>query len=159
MYARAAVGLGPGASEQELRAAEAAVHNPELLGLLKLPADAAAWAVRSALNKPDQNGNLPVHRALCDVATSSPELVGAMLDAGGEAMLGVPGLFKRLPLHYAAAYKSQSPAVVALLLARGPAGAARAKDVNGRTPLWHAEQGNDGPGAAEIGALLRAAKR
>ncbi len=50
-----------------------------------------------------------------------------------------------------------SPAVVALLLARGPAGALRAKDWAGRTPLYYAEEWNTGPGAAEIKALLRAA--
>jgi hypothetical protein len=48
--------------------------------------------------------------------------------------------------------------VVALLLARGPADAAQAEDVVGRTPLVYAEAYNDGPGAAEIKALLRAGK-
>jgi hypothetical protein len=53
----------------------------ELLGLLKLPAGALAGAVRAALNK-------PIHRALRDY-DPGPNLVHAMLDAGGEAMLGV----------------------------------------------------------------------
>ena len=101
------------------------------------------------------NGNLPIHDALCDEATG-PELVRAMLDAGGEAMLGVPGYHKSLPLHWAAQY-SRSPAVVEILLARGPAGAPRAEDKYGWTPLYRAEQFNKGPGAAEIKALLRAA--
>jgi hypothetical protein len=79
-----------------------------------------------------------------------------MLDAGGEAMLGVPGYGKWLPLHWAAS-NSWSPAVVALLLARGPAGSARAEDVVGRTPLAIAEAFNKGPAAEEIKALLRAA--
>jgi hypothetical protein len=47
--------------------------------------------------------------------------------------------------------------VVALLLARGPAGAARAEDRDGDTPLFDTECHNTGPGAAEIKALLRAA--
>ena len=81
-----------------------------------------------------------------------------MLDAGGDAMLGVPGLGKKLPLHRAASY-SWSPAVVALLLARGPADSALAEDASGLTPLWWAEQLNTGPGVAKIKALLRAAMR
>ena len=89
---------------------------------------------------------------------AGPELVGAMLDAGGDAMLAVPGHCKNLPLHRAAQC-SRSPAVVALLLARGPAGSARARDHNGRTPLVYAELANRGPGAEEIKALLRAAMR
>jgi hypothetical protein len=48
-----------------------------------------------------------------------------MLEAGGEAMLGVPGRGKKLPLHYAA-YSSRSLVVLELLLARGLAGSARA---------------------------------
>ena len=151
-----AVGLGPGASEQELRAAQAAVR-AKLLGLLKLPAGAPAGKVRAALNKPDEEGDLPIHDALCDKATG-PELVRAMLDAGGDAMLAVPGYCKCLPLHRAAD-NSPFPAVVALLLARGPAGSVRAEDVRGHTPLVHAEEGNRGSGAAEIRALLRAATR
>jgi hypothetical protein len=176
--ARAAVGLGPRASEEELHAAQAAVRaellaqavrNPELLGLLGLPAGAPAGAVRAALNKPGEipalgdlpngnlpNGDLPIHNALLDKATG-PELVGAMLEAGGEAMLAVPGYAERLPLHWAA-HNSSSPAVVALLLARGPAGAAWAQDWNGWTPLDRA-QGNKGPGAEEIKALLWRATR
>ena len=90
-----------------------------------------------------------------DEATG-PELVRAMLDAGGEAMLAVPGWGKRLPLHYAAV-NSRSPAVVEILLARGPAGALRAETPGGYTPLRCAEVCNRGPGAAEIKALLRAA--
>jgi hypothetical protein len=54
---------------------------------------------------------------------------------------------------------SRFPAVVALLLARGPAGSARAETADGNTPLYLAEQCNTGPGAAEIVALLRAATR
>ena len=91
-------------------------------------------------------------------AATGPELVRAMLDAGGDAMLAVPGSGKALPLHYAAMY-SPLPAVVALLLERGPAGSARAENVSGYTPLWYAERYNSGLGAAEIAALLRAAAR
>jgi ankyrin repeat protein len=131
------------------------VHHPKLLGLLGLPAGAPAGQVRAALNKKNGDGDLPIHRALFDAATG-PELVRAMLDAGGEAMLGVPGGdSEQLPLHVAA-WLSPSPAVVALLLARGPAGALRAKEGLGRTPLALAETGNRGPAAAEIKALLRA---
>jgi hypothetical protein len=43
-------------------------------------------------------------------AAPGPELVRAMLDAGGEAMLGVPGYTKRLPLHRAAERCSTGPA-------------------------------------------------
>ena len=124
-----------------MRAAQA-VRNPALLALLGLPAGAAAEAVRAALNKPNRDGNLPIHRALRDEATG-PELVRAMLDAGGEAMLGVPGIANRLPLHYAAEFSS-SPAVVALLLARGPAGALRAK--MGVHPARLGRGGQQGPG-------------
>jgi hypothetical protein len=46
--------------------------------------------------------------------------------------------------------------VVALLLARGLAGTARAEDGGRHTPLWWAER-NMGPGVEEINALLRAA--
>ena len=78
-----------------------------------------------------------------------------MLDAGGEAMLGVPGQSKLLPLHVAA-HNSPFPAVVVLVLARGPAEALRAKIGGwGHTPLVLAEH-NTGPSAAEIAALLRA---
>ena len=98
-----------------------------------------------------------ITNAVCDEDTG-PELVRAMLDAGGEAMLGVPGWCKCLPLH-AAAWKSPSAAVVALLLARGPAGALLAETEGGNTPLRYAEVLNMGPGAAEIRALLRAAMR
>ena len=153
---RKAVGLGPGASEAELRAVQAAVR-AKLLALLKLPAGAPAGTVRAALNKKSEHGDLPIHRALRNKATG-PELVRAMLDAGGEAMLAVPGECKALPLHWAAR-NSPFPAVVALLLARGPAGSARAKTVHGDTPLYYAERFNTGPGAAEIKALLRAAMR
>ena len=132
-----------------------AARNPELLGRLKLPAGAPAGEVHAALNKRDGYGDLPIHHALGNEATG-PELVRAMLDTGGEAMLAVPGLRKVLPLHRAAD-NSPFPAVVALLLARGPAGSARAKDAYGRTPLAFAELYNRGPAAAEIKALLRAA--
>jgi hypothetical protein len=153
--ARAAVGLGPGASEAELRAAQATW--PQLLAMCGLEAGAPAGKVRAALNKKDADGELPIHRALCDVATG-PELVRAMLDLGGEAMLGVVGSYKQLPLHCAAAY-SQSAAVVRLVLARGPSqrGAGRAKNASGSTPLGLAKRANAGPAEAEIVALLRAA--
>jgi hypothetical protein len=134
---------------------EAAVDRGELLGLLWLPAGAPPAAVRAALNKPNQGGDLPIHNAL-RAAAPGPELVRAMLDAGGDAMLGVPGWHKCLPLHYAACH-SPFPAVVALLLARGPAAALLAKTEDGITPLACAAQGNTGPGAEEIVALLRAA--
>jgi ankyrin repeat protein len=131
-----------------------------LLALLELAAGAPAEKVRAALNQKDGHGDLPIHHALWHMAPAAtgPELVRAMLDAGGEAMLAVPGLSKRLPLHHAAD-NSRFPAVVALLLARGPAGAARAKDEDGHTPLDFAEHANTGPGAEEIKALLRAAMR
>jgi hypothetical protein len=153
--ARSAVGRGPGASEAELRAAQAV--RAELLGLLDLPAGAPAGEVRTALKKKDGDGNLLIHRALIDEATG-PELVRAMLDVGGEAMLGVPtGYENWLPLHRAAS-NSPSPAVVALLLARGPAGSARAKSGSARPPLDYAERSNRrAAGAEEIKALLRAA--
>ena len=123
--------------------------------MLGLPAYATPAAVRAALNKKNWIGRLPIHRALGDEATG-PELVRAMLDAGGEAMLGVPDGYELLPLHRAAS-NSRSPAVVELLLACGPAGVAQAKNVNGWNPLVCAERFNKGPGAAEIKALLRAA--
>jgi hypothetical protein len=104
------------------------MRNPELLGLLTLPAGAVAGVVRGRLDKPDGGGDLPIYRALR--VGASPELVRAVLDAGGEAMLAAPGLWEHLPLH-CAAFHSRSPAVVALLLARGPAGAARAVSVHG----------------------------
>ena len=123
--------------------------------MLGLPAYATPAAVRAALNKKDWAGALPIHNALRAAATG-PELVRAMLDAGGEAMLGVPDdNYKYLPLHCAAQY-SRSPAVVEILLARGPPGAARAKDSYGRTPLDLAGL-NESPAAEEIKALLRAA--
>jgi hypothetical protein len=132
-----------------------AARNPVLLALLELAAGAAPEKVHAALNKKDEYGDLPIYSALKNKATG-PELVRAMLDAGGEAMLAVPGTFKLLPLHYAAG-NSPFPALVALLLARGPAGAVRAQTMNGETPLGTAERCNKGPGAAEIKALLRAA--
>jgi ankyrin repeat protein len=147
--------LSDGRPEAGPRGQVAAARNPALLGLLKLPAGALAGEVSAALNKKNGYGSLPIHLALYDAATG-PELVRAMLDAGGEAMLAVPGGHKRLPLHIAA-WKSSSPAVVALLLTRGPAGASRAKDRWGGTPLYLAEEFNRDPGAAEIKALLRAA--
>ena len=115
---------------------------------------APAEKVRAALNQKDRSRDLPIHRALRDEAPG-PELVHARLDAGGEAMLGVPSNNKLLPFHVAA-QNSPFPAVVALLLARGPAGSARAEDEDGHTPLWFA-QFNEGPGAAEIEALVQAA--
>ena len=127
----------------------------ELLALLRLPAGAPAGMVRAALNKKGEHGNMPIHRALWDKAPGL-ELVRAMLDAGGEAMLGVPGWRKRLPLHEAAGFSS-SPAVVALLLAREPARSARAVTVGRATPLDYAEHGNTSPATEEIAALLRAA--
>jgi hypothetical protein len=132
-----------------------AARTPELLGLLELPAGAAPGAVRGALNKKNEYGDLPIHVALCCEAPG-PELVRAMLDAGGEAMLAVPGSSKWLPLHHAAC-DSPFSAVVALLLARGPAGSARAEAAIGDTPLRLAEVNNRGPGAVETKALLRAA--
>lgn len=65
-----------------------------------------------------------------------------MLDAGGDAQLDVPDAGKRFPLHFAAG--SMDPDVVQLLLARGPAGALRAEDGNGRTPLVRAERSLSG---------------
>jgi hypothetical protein len=50
-----------------------------------------------------------------------------------------PGGRYLLPLHHAA-HCSSSPAVVALLLARGPAGSVRAESVHGNTPLALAEE-------------------
>jgi hypothetical protein len=136
-------------------AAAQAARNSVLLALLEFPAGAVPGAVRAALNKPGGDRNLPIHRAVRNAATG-PELVRAMLDAGGEAMLAVPGYNKWLPLHYAA-WKSPSPAVVALLLARGLAGALQAETTSELTPLYLAEHSNTGPGAVEIKALLRAA--
>jgi hypothetical protein len=85
-----------------------------------------------------------------------------MLDAGGDAMLGVAenSSSKALPLHYAAACLKNAggPAVVELLLARGPPGSATSKDSSGNTPLVYAEY-NKSPVAEEIKALLRAAMR
>jgi ankyrin repeat protein len=132
-----------------------AAPSQELLRLCGLPSGAPAAAVRAALNKPDGHGNLPIHNAVCMDPATGPELIFAMLEAGGDAMLGVPGSFKRLPLHHAAIH-SRSPAVVALLLARGPAASARDSACGG-TALAYAEVCNTGPAAAEIKALLRAA--
>jgi hypothetical protein len=47
--------------------------------------------------------------------------------------------------------------VIKLLLARGPAGAVRAKTASGHTPLAKAEAYNTWPAAEEIKAMLRAA--
>ena len=99
-------------------------------------------------NKKDEYGGLPIHRALRAKAPGL-ELVCAMLDAGGEAMLRVPGGNKALPLH-CAAYNSRFPAVVALLLARGLAQAARATTESGKTPLQCAEAFNKGPAASDV---------
>jgi hypothetical protein len=121
-------------------------RNPELLAWLsgiagpEFRAGVAPEKVRAALNKKGKDGDLPICDALIDsdVMEVGPELVRAMLDAGGEAMLAVPDDIKWLPLH-CAAFFSRSPAVVALLLARGPAGAVRVQDEYGRTPLALAE--------------------
>jgi hypothetical protein len=153
-----------GPAAEEIKALlRAAMREARLLRLLGLPAGTAAPAIRAAHNEPAGSGNLPSHCALVGAGVGAlidtvtdPELVGAMLDAGGEAMLAVPGRFKFLPLHYAAR-NSRSPAVVALLLARGPAGSTRAEATSGRTPLACAEVYNKGPAAAEIKALLQAA--
>jgi hypothetical protein len=112
-------------------------------------------AVRAALNKRNGIGELPIHVALRDAATGL-ERVRAMLDAGGEALCGGPGSSKFLPLHIAA-MNSRSPAVVALLMARGPAGSARAASTGGGTPLLLAENFSTGSAAEEINALLCAA--
>ena len=136
-----------------------AAPSPQLLGLLQLPPGSPAPAVRAALNKPDGYagwvrwmGTLRGEAEWDGYAAIGPELVRWTLDAGGDAMLAVPGSGKSLPLHLAARY-SRSPAVVALLLARGPAGSVRAKNVAGNTPLRLAEF-NRGPGAGKIKALL-----
>jgi hypothetical protein len=84
------------------------------------------------------------------------KLVHAVLDVGGDAMLGVLNSGKGLSLHLAA-WKSTQPAVVALLLARGPAGSARAVTAGGCTPLYFAANNKDSPAAKEIEALLRSA--
>jgi ankyrin repeat protein len=129
----------------------------KLLRLLGLRASAPAGKVRAALNEQNWDGNLPIHHALDDTATG-PELVRAMLEAGGDAMLAVLALYKELPLHIAA-HNSPFPTVVGLLLARGPAGALRAETAGENTPLRCAERYNKGQGAAEIAALLHAAMR
>ena len=151
----ASADAGRGGEQVGAAAAAAAAVHAKLLGLLELPAGAPAGKVRAALNKKDWSRDLPIHRALRDEATG-PELVRSMLDVGGDAMLAVPGWGKELPLHRAA-YYSRSPAAVALLLARGPAGSVRAKTESGRTPLSYSDQFNTGSGAAEIKALLEAA--
>jgi hypothetical protein len=60
-----------------------------------------------------------------------------MLDAGGDAMLGVADNNENLPLHLAAATlkNADGPAVVERLLARGPPGRATSTTVSGQTPL------------------------
>ena len=68
----------------------------------RAPAGAAPGVVRAAPNETDGDGDLPIHGAVHDAATG-PGLVHAMLDAGGEAILGVPGEYNMLPLHIAAA--------------------------------------------------------
>ena len=78
-----------------------------------------------------------------------------MLEAGGEAMLGVPGNSIPLPRHFGA-WKSTRLAVVGLLVARGPAGVARARNSYGRAPVVCAEH-NTGPAVGKIKALLLAA--
>ena len=102
---------------------------------------------------------MPIHRLLGD-GDPGPGLVRAMLDAGGDAMLGVTDNNKFLPLHLAAygLKNADGPAVVELLLARGPPWSATS-DACGCTPLFYAERSNKGPVAEEIAALLRAAMR
>jgi hypothetical protein len=130
-----------------------------VLAVLKLPAGARPAEVHAALNKAGPGGYLPIHDLLIS-GDPGPGLVRAMLDAGGDAMLGVGDRWKALPLHYAAeCLKSAGgPAVVELLLARGPPGSATSTDVAGSTPLACAKY-NNGPVAEEIAALLRAATR
>ena len=128
-------------------------------------------------------GSLPIHIALDGsfdgtnhfdgtrrnaLPGAGPELVRAILDAGGDAMLRIEnrdGLGDRkLPLHVAAEY-SWSPAVIKLLLARGPTrpkygpnieylGQAQRNEMH-RAP--DCARHNKGPAAEEIKALLRAA--
>jgi ankyrin repeat protein len=80
-----------------------------------------------------------------------------MLGAGGDAMLGVLGYNQHLPLHFAA-LKSTFPAVIELLLARGPAGSAPAEIKFGDTPLHYADTRRH-EAVEEIQVLLRAAVR
>ena len=98
----------------------------QVIELLKLPAGAKPGEVHAALNKPNEHGTLPIHFLLRD-GDPGPGLVRAMLDAGGDAMLGVADDYRKyLPLHYAAwkLKNAGGPAVVELLLARGPPGSA-----------------------------------
>lgn len=118
-----------------------------------LPEGTAAEDVEAAQNTPDDDGYLPIHNALW--VDASLEEVRAMLDAGRDAQLAVQDSAKSLPLHSAASMATE-PSVVALVLARGPAGAARVRDgAYGETPLTRAEKRNKGPAKAEIVALLR----
>ena len=131
----------------------------QVIAVLKLPAGATPGEAHAALNKTGPGRQLPIHLLLL-YGDPGLGLVRAMLDAGGDAMLGVGDDSKCLPLHYAADLKNaDGPAVVELLLVRGPPGSATSKDTSGCTPLVYAEKYNEGPVAAEIAALLRAAMR
>jgi ankyrin repeat protein len=126
-----------------------------ILRRVGLPEGTAAEEARVALNTPDEEGYLPIHKALWDDA--GLEEVRAMLDVGGDAQLAVPDSAKALPLHSAASMATEV-SVVALLLARGPVGSARVQDgAYGETSLVRAEKWNEGPAKAEIVALLKAA--
>ena len=132
-----------------------------VIAVLKLPAGATPGQVHAALNKTDQHGALPIHDLL-DQGDPGLGLVRAMLAAGGDAMLAVAEDYsKELPLHCAAhrLKNADGPAVVELLLARGPPGSATSENRDGRTPLAMAESFNTSPVAEEIKALLRAAMR
>ena len=104
-----------------------------VLAACKLPAGATPGEVHAALNKTNPHGQLPIHDLL---NTDDPELglVRAMLDAGGDATLEVANGAKDLPLHLAACYlkNADGPAVVELLLARGPPGSATSKNTGGQ---------------------------
>ena len=131
-----------------------------VIAVLKLPAGATPGQVHAALNKTDRFGRLPIHLLLRD-GDPGLGLVRAMLAAGGDAMLGVADNYKNLPLHCAAMKlkNADGPAVVELLLARGPPGSAISEASGGRTPLALAEQINRSPAAEGIKALLCAAMR
>ena len=79
-------------------------HATQSCWTLKIPraSGAASGVVRAVFNETDGDGDLPIHGAVHDAAIG-PGLVHAMLDAGGEAILGVPGEYNMLPLHIAAA--------------------------------------------------------
>jgi hypothetical protein len=171
--ARTAVGLGPGATDYELAAAQhaaaaqaAAAKEQELLAWLKMkpPCDVHAVA-RALVTQVNVDGDLPLHMAL--YADATEELVELMLCFDAARQLAHPGRNKALPIHIAAMRSSQptvvallpqqspQPAVVALLLARAP-GSVNAPNKNGRTPLkyaWH----NTSIVKNEIVAMLKAA--